>query len=127
MSKLACLAVLSASLLLAPLTPAAALPLSQRPAQKITFELPASDQGIAGAEVEWIGYEFCIPATDAHVAEVEALDPSVQHFAGSRGRIGCRSDQYLCIGNTGQPNWRDRLMAIASLDYVERIDRFWGE
>jgi hypothetical protein len=33
----------------------------------------------------------------------------------------------LCLGSTHQPGWRSVLERLAALDYVARIDRFWGE
>lgn len=99
-------------------------------AQKITFDLSGlSAAGLIGPETgrRSISYEFCIPATAAHLTEVTTIDPSVQHFSGSRGRIGCTRDQYLCIGDTNQPNWHEILLTLASLDYIERIDQFFGE
>lgn len=97
---------------------------------KITFDLAQiSPDGLIGSEgsLRSLSYEFCIPATATHLAEVEAIDPSVQHFQHSRGRIGCTIEQYLCIGNTHQTGWREALMQLAQLDYIERIDEFLGE
>lgn len=103
---------------------------SAEPTQKISFDLSGlSAEGLTGPETgqRSIGYEFCIPATADHLAEVTAIDPSVQYFPGSPGRIGCTPDQYLCIGNTHQSNWYEILLSLAGLDYVERIDQFFGE
>ena len=93
---------------------------------KITFDL--SVDGLVGsAEAQRsLSYEFCIPADQKYLAEVRALDPSVQ-ISRSPGRIGCTKNQYLVIGDTHQSQWRDVLMAIAHLDYVQRIDEFVGE
>jgi hypothetical protein len=74
-----------------------------------------------------LSYEFCIPATDAAMTELKAIDPAIQMYPDSRGRIGCQSHQVLCIGNTHTPRWREILAAIAHLPYVERIDEFLGE
>lgn len=107
-----------------------ALPASQRALEKIRFALSSlSTDGLTGAATgrRSISYEFCIPATETHLAEVQSLDPSVHHFLRSRGRVGCDRHQALCIGNTHQPHWQEILLKIASLEYVERIDQFWGE
>ncbi|PZV07044.1 MAG: hypothetical protein DCF22_22700 [Leptolyngbya sp.] len=96
---------------------------------KITFDLSIiSAAGLVGSvhNQRSLSYEFCIPADEKHLAEVRALDPSVQ-VSRSPGRIGCTKDQYLVIGDTHQTQWRDVLMAIAGLDYVQRIDEFVGE
>jgi len=96
---------------------------------KITFDLSAiSPAGLIGNQqsLRSVGYEFCIPAQADRVNEVKAIDPTVQ-FSRSRGRIGCQSNQYLCIGETHQPEWKTVLLKLAGLNYVKRIDRFWGE
>jgi hypothetical protein len=97
---------------------------------KIRFDLSAiSSEGLIGSGngVRALSYEFCIPATEQTHREVQTIDPSVQAFPGSRGRIGCRLDQYLCIGSTHQPRWRTVLQQLAQLDYIEQIDQFLGE
>jgi hypothetical protein len=96
---------------------------------KITFDLSAiSPAGLIGNQqsLRSVGYEFCIPAQADRVKEVKAIDPTVQ-FSRSRGRIGCQKHQYLCIGETHQPDWKTVLLKLAGLNYVKRIDRFWGE
>ncbi|HEY9624406.1 MAG TPA: hypothetical protein V6C78_28885, partial [Crinalium sp.] len=97
-----------------------------RASEKITFDIShVSPDGVAGGRS--LSYEFCIPATDEHLAEVLAIDPTIYHFRHSRGRIGCQRNQYLCIGSTHNQQWREILLAIARLDYVQRIDEFFGE
>ena len=71
-----------------------------------------------------VAYEFCIPQDDAKQTEVHAIDTSIQFHRGGRGRIGCTSTQILCIGEKGT---RAVLLKLASLDYVMRIDPFYGE
>lgn len=96
---------------------------------KITFDLSKiSVDGLVGSAdaQRSLSYEFCIPADQKYLAEVRALDPSVQ-ISRSPGRIGCTKNQYLVIGETHQSQWRDVLMAIAHLDYVQQIDEFVGE
>ena len=68
-----------------------------------------------------LDYAYCIPAAPEHRAQVAALDPSARFLPGSRGRIGCRQDQVLVLGNTHQPGFRDILGALAELPFVERI------
>ena len=102
---------------------------AESPEDKITFDLSAiSPEGLIGNQqsLRSVGYEFCIPAQVVAVKEVKAIDPTVQ-FSRSRGRIGCQNHQYLCIGETHQPEWKTVLLKLADLDYVKRIDRFWGE
>ncbi len=74
-----------------------------------------------------VSYEFCIPATEAAVAEVTAIDRTVEVQRGARGRIGCSAEQYLCVGSTHQPGYRDVLVRLARLDYVAAIEPWYGE
>jgi hypothetical protein len=71
----------------------------------------------------YVAYEFCIPRDEAKKAEVLAIDASIQ-FSNSPGRIRCTQEQYLCIGEGGT---KETLLALAKLDYITRIDPFWGE
>jgi hypothetical protein len=66
-------------------------------------------------------YEFCIPARADLASDVASIDPTVQIYADRRGRIGCGSNEYLCIGSTCQPGFRDVLANLAQLEYVSRI------
>ncbi|MBF2048913.1 MAG: hypothetical protein IGS54_16375 [Elainella sp. C42_A2020_010] len=129
MLRFCLLSLLIAPLLVLPLS-GRAESFSQSSVEKITFDLTAiSPAGLIGGatSLQSVSYEFCIPASETHRIEVQAIDPSVQYFPHSRGRIGCGDDQILCIGHTHQPRWREILHQLADLDYVERIDRFWGE
>jgi hypothetical protein len=93
-------------------------------AAKITFRLddirPDGLRGRPGGLVS-VSYEFCIPADDRAYQEVRRIDPSVRIHRDSPGRIGCSSDQALCIGETHQPRWRDVLRELTSLPYVVEI------
>lgn len=109
-----------------PSAPPTASP-EQRAMQKINFDLSQIDENglIGSAESKRsVAYEFCIPQDEAKLKEVTAIDSSLQFYAGTPGRIGCKRDQYLCIG---QGSTREVLLKLASLDYVERIDPFYGE
>lgn len=99
------------------------------PMDKITFDLSAiSPKGLIGPPngLRSVSYEFCIPAQRETIKQVQAIDATVQ-YSRSRGRIGCQPNQYLCIGHTHQNHWREVLLNLAKLDYVKKIDRFWGE
>lgn len=98
--------------------------------EKITFDISAiSAEGLIGPPngLRSVSYEFCIPAQEQSLKEVQAIDPSIKYYANSPGRIGCHGNQYLCIGDTHNPQWKEILLSIAGLDYVERIDQFYGE
>ena len=47
---------------------------------------------------------FCTPARADLAGEVASVDPTVQIYASSPGRIGCSSDEHLCIGSTATGN-----------------------
>lgn len=91
---------------------------------KVEFDLAQLDEqglrGPADGKVA-VAYEFSIPRTAEHKAEVQAIDPTVQFMSGSRGRIGAGEDEYLCIGSTHQEGYRGVLQALAELAYVERL------
>lgn len=97
---------------------------------KIRFDLAGLDErGLYGPPdgLRALSYELCIPARRQAVDEVRAIDPTIQIYQGSRGRIGCTSDQYLSIGSTHQPDFRAVLQRLAALDYVTRIDPSYAE
>ena len=68
-----------------------------------------------------LDYEYCIPGAVRYREQVASIDPSARFLPGSRGRIGCRPDQVLVLGNTHQPRFRDVLAALVELPFVERI------
>jgi hypothetical protein len=93
---------------------------------KITFDLDQlNDQGLYGPAngLRALAYEFCIPADPWLQAQVKAIDPTLVISAGSKGRIRCSPDEYLCLGNTHQPEFRAVLLKLASLTYVKQINQ----
>lgn len=68
-----------------------------------------------------LSYEFCIPADEAHVREVEAVDSTIAIQRSSPGRIGCGEVEYLAIGHTHQPGFREVLDRLSRLPYVSEI------
>ena len=92
---------------------------------KVHFDLSAfNEDGLYGppSGLRAAAYEFCIPADDEMAAEVTSIDHTVQIYASSPGRIGCGADEYLCIGSTAQPGFRQVLADLAQLDYVTDIE-----
>jgi hypothetical protein len=91
---------------------------------KIKFPLdnihPDGLRGPTGGLVA-VSYEFCVPASDTVHQNVQQLDPTLQIYSGSPGRIGCTTNQTLAIGNTHQSEWREVLQALSSLNYVSEI------
>jgi len=70
-----------------------------------------------------LSYEFCIPAGEAHVEEVESIDSTIAIQRSSPGRIGCGEAGYLAIGHTHQPDFRQVLVRLSRLPYVDRIEQ----
>lgn len=104
--------------------------LSEVASDKITFDISAiSPEGLIGNPdgLTSVDYEFCIPINERSIVEVFAIDPTIKFYPHSRGRINCNRGQYLCIANTQNSRWKEILLSIAGLDYVERIARFYGE
>jgi hypothetical protein len=100
------------------------------PSSKITFDLgQLSEAGLYGppAGLRALDYEFCIPADSTLEAQVKAIDPTIVVFTGSKGRIGCTEEEYLCIGNTHQPDFKNVLHKLASLPYVKQIKQCFFE
>lgn len=97
---------------------------------KITFDISQiSPDGLIGSSgaKRYLSYEFCIPANKQAIETIQTIDPTINIYRQSPGRIGCQDNQYLCIGETHNKQWKQILLSIAQLDYVERIEQFWGE
>lgn len=97
---------------------------------KVHLDLAAINaEGLTGPPdgLRAVSYEFCIPATEAAIGEVKAIDRTVEVQRGAHGRIGCGRDQYLCVGSTHQPDCKSVLIRLASLDYVAAIEPWSGE
>ena len=74
-----------------------------------------------------VAYAFCIPTDKQAHQQVHAIDPSLQIYPGSPGRIGCTSQQSLCIGETHQPDWHEVLQRLAALNYISEIRQSFFE
>jgi len=110
--------------------PVAACPASDDAIDKIGFDLDQLDElGLYGPEdgKRSRSYEFCVPNDLAAIATVQSIDPTLMLYPQSPGRIGCDETQVLAIGETHQPNYREVLINLASLDTIARIEPFWGE
>ena len=94
------------------------------PMEKIAFDLDRLDEdGLQGPPdgLRALSYEFCIPDDEVRMAEVKRIDPSAQFFPRSRGRVGCGENEVLVIGSTHQVNYRNILLRLAKLDYIDEI------
>ena len=99
-------------------------PAPRDPRAKIDLDLDALDadglRGPADGKVA-VDYEFVIPNTPAAREAVTRIDPSVAFMPGSRGRIGAKAGECLCLGSTHQPRHREILLALARLPEIARI------
>jgi len=94
------------------------------PRAKIEIDLESLDaDGLRGPPDGKVAvdYEFAIPDTTAAREAVTRIDPSVELMPGSRGRIGAKAGECLCIGSTHQPRHREILIALARLPEIARI------
>ena len=83
----------------------------------------------SGDGLRALSYEFCIPAVESHVKEVEAIDSTIAIQRSSPGRVGCGEGEYLAIGNTHQPDVDSVLARLSRLPFVDRIEEAhfeWG-
>jgi hypothetical protein len=98
---------------------------------KISFDLEAlNEEGLFGSPdgLVSLDYRFCIPLDDELKNEVSQIDSTINFHPGTGSADSCSKDEYLCIGNTHQKNYREVLIKLATLEYVDRIDQmFWEE
>lgn len=93
-------------------------------ASKIRFDLHRlDDSGLQGPPdgLRAVHYEYCISDRPEAVRAVTAIDPTLEIHRGSPGRIGCTSEELLCIGHTNQPNYRAVLRRLAELPMIREI------
>ena len=93
-------------------------------ASKIRFDLDRlNGDGLQGPPdgLRALHYEFCIPDRPDALSEVRRIDPSLQVYSRSPGRIGCNDTELLCLGDTHQPGHRQVLERLAALEYVTEI------
>ena len=101
--------------------------ISKQILSKIEFDYTTIDQdGLDRGDVA-VEYEFCIPQDDNHFKEVLVIEENTKVMKSSKGRIGCMDQQWLCMVSTHHPQWQERLYAIASLSYVDKIIRTYYE
>ena len=97
---------------------------------KIHFDLTMlNDEGLYGAPdgLQALSYEFCIPAEEQLVAEIQSIDSTIIIYKNAPGRIGCSEGEYLCIGNTHQKNYSEVLRKLVGLEYIRKIEQSFFE
>lgn len=89
--------------------------------QKINFDLSGIDEqglmGPADGRVA-IAYIFYIPLEESKQKEVKEIDSSVRFFERKN------ENRYQCIGESGGPS---KIIRLAQLPYIKKINRFYGE
>jgi hypothetical protein len=91
---------------------------------KIGFDLNRVNiEGLQGPPdgLRALHYEYCIPDRPEALAQVRAIDPTLQTCRQSPGRIGCGEDELLCLGHTHQSGHREVLSQLARLNFVREI------
>ena len=72
-------------------------------------------------------YEFCLPDQDHVLQRILRIDPSLEIYQDSPGRIGCGEEEVLGIGNTHQENWRCVLEKLAEDPDIHKISQTFFE
>jgi hypothetical protein len=111
-------------------TPAPQGPQGRDSLKKFSFDLTSLDaHGLRGEESGLcaLSYEFCIPAMPVLAEQVRKIDPTLVIFDHAPGRSQCADDTFLCIGSTHQPGYRNVLLRLSRLSYIERIDEAFFE
>jgi hypothetical protein len=88
---------------------------------KIQFDYSKIDNTGLRHEGVSVDYEFCIPAKKSNGKKILGIEPETQIFSKSKGRSGCSDSEWLCIISNHDNAWKEKLFAIASLPFVERI------
>lgn len=79
-----------------------------------------------GGESSSIHYEFCIPADEEIYKEVFKIDSTASYYKGSKGRSACSDKEWLCIGSSRQPGFKQVIQKLAELSYIRQItETFW--
>jgi hypothetical protein len=74
----------------------------------------------------YIHYEFCIPATEEALDEVQRIDSTAGALKKSKGRSGCSDQEWLIIGSSRQINFKQVLLKLSGLSYIRKISQtFW--
>jgi uncharacterized membrane protein (UPF0127 family) len=102
----------------------------EAPVDTIGFDLSGIDaQGLIGPPdgKRLLHYELCLPRDETLIRQALEVDPSLELHHGARGRIGCSDAQILALGHTGLPGHEARLIGLARLTYVHRIEQAFFE
>lgn len=122
--------VLLSALLVGCSTPRQEAPAPSHDITKIQFSLNSiREDGLRGPSdgLTSVAYEFCVPTNETTYEEIRRIDPSVKFHKGSPGRIGCSEQETLCIGETHQSDWKEKLLSLSALPYIDEIRECYFE
>ncbi|RJG42547.1 lipoprotein [Motilimonas pumila] len=91
---------------------------------KLDFDIKEiNDKGLKNGV--GVDFEFCLAQQASLKQQVQQAYSGLQ-FQQSPGRIGCNAEQWLVIGNTLQPNYRQQLTELVAIAEVSEIKQtFW--
>ncbi len=90
------------------------------PGYKIRFHLSKiSDLGLAGPPLHAVRYQFCFPAEGAYAEQIQGIDATATFLRDPTP--ACGAGQWQATGSTHQPGFRQVLLDLAGLPYVESI------
>lgn len=96
--------------------------------EKMNFSFSKLDKkGLIKDRGTSLAFEFCIPNTEENLNEIKAIDESIAIYKSSQGRIGCGPNEILCIGETVDKDYKNILIEISKLSYVQSINESFFE
>ena len=96
--------------------------------EKMNFSFSKLDKkGLIKDRGNSLAYEFCIPNNKANLNEIKAIDETIAIYKSSKGIIGCGKDEILCIGETGNKDYKKILIEISKKPYVKNINESFFE
>lgn len=96
--------------------------------EKMNFSFSKLDEkGLIKDRGTSLAFEFCIPNTEDHLTEIKTIDETIAIYRSSKGRIGCGINEILCIGETGNKDYKKILIAISKKNYVKSINESFFE
>ena len=90
------------------------------PGYKIRFDLSKiSELGLAGPPLHAVRYRFCFPADGAYAEQIQGIDATATILRDPSP--ACGAGQWQATGSTHQAGFRQVLLNLAGLPYVESI------
>ena len=96
--------------------------------EKLDFDIHTFDKdGLIGPPTGKVSvdYQFCIPSGDAYLEKILAVDPDLKQMRKYIGREGCSEGQLAFMGSTHTPRYKEILLRLSALEFIEKIERIW--